>query len=276
MGLLGQHFTTIAKKRFARKKTLKQALLFIDLQNDGFRGALFPLWHNCVTPAAISKAAETYSISILADRCVTVSKSIHLIALHTVFTRVPLVNAADADPGRQMRRLSATTAPAINRGHKREPAPDPPLPRLNLAFSQNSPLTHKMSLFDLLFPEQAQASHLRSLLRHKQLEAVRQRHDARVVASAHLENTGQRLAELETELARTKAELAETQIVTRALVELILQSTDLKSEDLQNLIEDIDARDGVIDGRVTPPDDRPKPKFVPKRSWRDQQQKPAP
>ena len=51
---------------------------------------------NCVTHTAISKAAEKYKVSILTDCCTTVSEPIHLIALHAVSTRVPLVSAKEA------------------------------------------------------------------------------------------------------------------------------------------------------------------------------------
>ena len=127
-----------------------------------------------------------------------------------------------------------------------------------------------MSLLDFLFPEQAQASHLRGLLRHKQLEAVRERHDGRAVSGEKFDESNRRISELESQLDLIKEQLAESEIVSRALVELILQSSDYTSDDLRNLIEDIDARDGVVDGRVTPDIERPKPKFVAKRSWRDQ------
>jgi nicotinamidase-related amidase len=50
---------------------------------------------NCVTHTAISKAAEKYTVSILADCCTTVSEMIHLIALNAVSTRVPLVKSTD-------------------------------------------------------------------------------------------------------------------------------------------------------------------------------------
>ncbi|QZA82690.1 cysteine hydrolase [Deefgea piscis] len=50
---------------------------------------------NCVTHTAISKAAEKYTVSILADCCTTVSEMIHLIALNAVSTRVPLVKSVD-------------------------------------------------------------------------------------------------------------------------------------------------------------------------------------
>ena len=46
---------------------------------------------NCVTHTAISKAAESYSVTILPDCCTTVNEILHLIALHAVSTRVKLV-----------------------------------------------------------------------------------------------------------------------------------------------------------------------------------------
>jgi nicotinamidase-related amidase len=51
---------------------------------------------NCVTHTAISKSAEKYKVSILADCCTTVSEMLHNIALHAVSTRVPPVSSGDA------------------------------------------------------------------------------------------------------------------------------------------------------------------------------------
>jgi nicotinamidase-related amidase len=51
---------------------------------------------NCVTHTAISKSAEKYRVSILADCCTTVSEILHLIALNAVSTRLPLVSVDDA------------------------------------------------------------------------------------------------------------------------------------------------------------------------------------
>lgn len=45
---------------------------------------------NCVTHTAISKAAEKYQVSILANCCTTVDEMIHGIALNAVSTRVTL------------------------------------------------------------------------------------------------------------------------------------------------------------------------------------------
>lgn len=52
--------------------------------------------HNCVTHTAISKAAEKYEVSILADCCASVSQMIHQIALSAVATRVTLIESASA------------------------------------------------------------------------------------------------------------------------------------------------------------------------------------
>ncbi len=41
---------------------------------------------------AVSKAAEKYSVLILADCCTTVDEMLHNIALHAVSTRVKLIN----------------------------------------------------------------------------------------------------------------------------------------------------------------------------------------
>lgn len=51
---------------------------------------------NCVTHTAISKKAENYKVTILADCCTTVDKMIHNIALHALSTRVELLPYAQA------------------------------------------------------------------------------------------------------------------------------------------------------------------------------------
>ena len=50
---------------------------------------------NCVTHTAISKSAEKYKVSILADCCTTVTEMLHNIALHAVSTRLPLALSSD-------------------------------------------------------------------------------------------------------------------------------------------------------------------------------------
>ena len=50
---------------------------------------------NCVTHTAISKSAEKYTVSIVADCCTTVDEMIHGIALPAVSTRIPVVQMND-------------------------------------------------------------------------------------------------------------------------------------------------------------------------------------
>ena len=47
---------------------------------------------NCVTHTAISKAAERYDVSIIADCCTSVDVMIHNIALNAVSTRIPFIS----------------------------------------------------------------------------------------------------------------------------------------------------------------------------------------
>jgi nicotinamidase-related amidase len=51
---------------------------------------------NCVTHTAISKSAEKYKVTILADACTTVDVMIHNIALHAVSTRAKLAPIDEA------------------------------------------------------------------------------------------------------------------------------------------------------------------------------------
>lgn len=51
---------------------------------------------NCVTHTAISRSAEKYRVSILADCSTTVNEILHHIALHAVAPRVPLLSWRDA------------------------------------------------------------------------------------------------------------------------------------------------------------------------------------
>ncbi len=50
---------------------------------------------NCVTHTAISKAAEKYRVTVLADCCTTVSEMLHLIALNALAPRVGIATAAE-------------------------------------------------------------------------------------------------------------------------------------------------------------------------------------
>lgn len=51
---------------------------------------------NCVTHTAISRSADRYDVTVLADACTTVSEVLHQIALHAMSTRVRLAAASEA------------------------------------------------------------------------------------------------------------------------------------------------------------------------------------
>jgi nicotinamidase-related amidase len=83
-------------KRFA--DSFHQTTLDETLQGAGAEELLVcgMMTQNCVTHTAISKAAEKYKVAVLPDCCTTVSEILHLIALHTLSTRVALQPSADA------------------------------------------------------------------------------------------------------------------------------------------------------------------------------------
>ncbi|MDX6765526.1 MAG: cysteine hydrolase family protein [Candidatus Methylacidiphilales bacterium] len=53
------------------------------------------LTQNCVTHTALSKQAEKYATTVLADGCATSDKMVHLIALRSLSARVRVVNSCD-------------------------------------------------------------------------------------------------------------------------------------------------------------------------------------
>jgi hypothetical protein len=123
--------------------------------------------------------------------------------------------------------------------------------------------TETMSLFDFLFPEQAQASYLRqmassnaqqvAMLRSQQYaEELRKKQAVRLNSKAE-----DRVKELELELAQSA-------LVIESLISLLEEKNLVTRQELKQRTSQIDAADGVIDGRITPPEDRP---FVPKRDW---------
>ncbi len=116
-----------------------------------------------------------------------------------------------------------------------------------------------MSAFDFFFPEQAQASHLRSLVQQKRYEYMndqREKADLREdlrCAEKHMKRMGQ--------------EMAETQLLIKGMMELMEEAGVFDSARLMEKIKEIDLRDGVEDGRITPVGSRPKRAFVPRRKW---------
>ena len=119
-----------------------------------------------------------------------------------------------------------------------------------------------MSLFDFFFPEEAQASHLR-----------------RLADTASLAHTQARLAQARSDRSRLGAEkrvreveedVAQLTIVMEALLELFSEQGAVTRSDLARKVAEIDARDGVIDGKITKAEEVAPPQEKPKLIFPDQ------
>lgn len=123
-----------------------------------------------------------------------------------------------------------------------------------------------MNFFDFFFPEQAQAEHLRKLAALSQvqtLELNRQR-----VQSVHQQRLESRQTRtLEQRIAQLEEDLGQAALTIEALLELLEQSGTLTRTELETRARQIDANDGVIDGRITPPSPPTPEPPVPKRQW---------
>jgi hypothetical protein len=102
-----------------------------------------------------------------------------------------------------------------------------------------------MSLFDFFFPDVAQASHLRRLADASSLAATQSRL-SRVRSDQQRLSAEARMRDLESEVARLT-------LVLEALIEKMLEDGSAVREDLAARIAEIDLRDGVADGKITPP-----------------------
>ncbi|MBK1834164.1 hypothetical protein [Roseibacillus ishigakijimensis] len=127
-----------------------------------------------------------------------------------------------------------------------------------------------MSFFDLLFPEWAAATHLRTLTEQNRLPQSQARLS---------EARAQRLAQasrrdLEQGVKALEQELGQAALVMEALLEKLaekltekLTEKDLASRgEMMDWVREIDARDGCVDGRMSPPKAEP---FEPRRSWEE-------
>ena len=124
-----------------------------------------------------------------------------------------------------------------------------------------------MSFFDVFFPEQAQASHLRTI-------AENQRYVARRDSNQRFDEEMRRRRErstteaLEDRVAALEKDLGQAGLVIEELVELLVESGTLKREDLMMRAIEVDVADGLKYGRLTPPEEasRAKP-FTSHRKW---------
>lgn len=119
-----------------------------------------------------------------------------------------------------------------------------------------------MSFFDLLFPEWATATHLRTLTEQNQLNQAQQRvarnRSARMDSSAN--------KKLEQRIESLESELGQAALVIEALMTKLEEKEIATKGEFEELIREIDARDGVVDGRITPPAAE---SFESNRDWGD-------
>lgn len=120
-----------------------------------------------------------------------------------------------------------------------------------------------MSFFDFFFPEQAQASHLRRLADQAHQQSASQHRERVAVVQKHRLETSLTRS-LEQRIERLERELGEAGLVVEALLELLEQAGVVSRSELAARTADIDSRDGVVDGRMTPPEVK---KIEAKRPW---------
>ncbi len=124
-----------------------------------------------------------------------------------------------------------------------------------------------MSLFDFFFPNLARAQRIRDLTSQGQAQSLalqRQRLDHVRAARAAAVKT----RTLEQRVAHLELELGQAGLAIEALLELLEEKGTLTREAFAARLQEIDLRDGVADGRVTPsaPEPAASP-VVPKRPW---------
>ncbi|MBK1791623.1 hypothetical protein [Persicirhabdus sediminis] len=100
-----------------------------------------------------------------------------------------------------------------------------------------------MSLLDFFFPDVAQATHLRRIADQSSLSSTQQR-IASMQQQARSGVNEQRIANLENELA-------EMCLMVESLIEVLEDKQVLSRSELAQKVHEVDARDGVIDGKIT-------------------------
>jgi len=124
-----------------------------------------------------------------------------------------------------------------------------------------------MSFFDFFFPEQAQASHLRTIAENQRYVARRESNQ-RFDEEMRRRQDRQATAAMEDRVAALEKDLGQAGLIIEALVQLLGESGTLQREDLMQRAIEVDLADGLNDGKLTPPEEanRSKP-FVPHRKW---------
>lgn len=100
-----------------------------------------------------------------------------------------------------------------------------------------------MSLYDFFFPDQAQATHLRNIAESNAYSNSQAR-----VAQVRLERSK---SDLEKKVKSLEDEISQLAIIQEAVLELLNDKGSMTRSELANKVAEIDARDGVIDGKIT-------------------------
>ena len=108
-----------------------------------------------------------------------------------------------------------------------------------------------MSLFDFFFPNEAQATHLRRIADQG---AIRQRL-ARVQSRVSTATTAKQIDVIQKDLDSIC-------LVLEALLEKLDESGVVSRKELAERAHEIDARDGVVDGKITKEEVTTKPKLI--------------
>lgn len=95
-----------------------------------------------------------------------------------------------------------------------------------------------MSFFDFFFPEQAQASHLRSIANRSRLQSRRTRSN-----TSNSSSLNKRIGDLE-------ADLGFVSLLLGSLMAQLDESGHISREGLRDLIKEVDGADGKEDGRL--------------------------
>ena len=120
-----------------------------------------------------------------------------------------------------------------------------------------------MDFLDFFFPEQAQASHLHQLAATSQQQALAL-HRERFKQQKQRREEDSRVADMEQRIVQLERDVGQAGLVIEALLELLEESKTLDRQLVAERTAEIDARDGTVDGRHTPPQKEP---FSPKRKW---------
>lgn len=120
-----------------------------------------------------------------------------------------------------------------------------------------------MSLFDFFFPDQAQAVHLRTIAENTQREVFRRR-ASEITEQMRMKQATRLKTKLDDRLGELENQLAQSALVIEALITQLEDKKLISRDELKARVAEIDAADGVLDGRITPSEEKP---FTPKRDW---------